>query len=297
MNSGNLSYHCGVMSWFPDIVAEYLECGPGTKNDLVKLKVAVTQSDAEGKVDDGTLSTIIRYKTPYFINSHRFILSFSLGKTLSLCTILGIPSLEVMHGVLDLCGKTLSIKRLGITLPLVMTEPCLCFPTTDDVNLQSGSLLTASTPPDDHYIVANGDASKFLTYPSQSDALVVTDSWENNIFSRSVTNSTNKNSMWPIAHCTFTTASSCLRSFCAEFKQVAVHSRGTNIDNNANQQPSSIRIRCYLVKGSGYNNNKNKKGDNHGSSSTMGMTMQQHHKQHTQQQQQHPHQHPHQHQQ
>ena len=127
-------------------MAEYLECGPGTKYDLVKLKVAVTQSDAEGKLDDGTLSTIIRYKTPYFINSHRFILSFSLGKTLSLCTILGIPSLEVMHGVLDLCGKILSIKRLGITLPLVMTEPCLCFPTTEDVNLHSGSLLTASAP-------------------------------------------------------------------------------------------------------------------------------------------------------
>ena len=123
-----------------------MECGPGTKYDLVKLKIAVTQSDAEGKLDDGPLSTIIRYKTPYFINSHRFILSFSLGKTLSLCTILGIPSLEVMYGGLDLCGKTLGIKRLGITLPLVMTEPCLCFPTTEDVNLHSGSLLTASAP-------------------------------------------------------------------------------------------------------------------------------------------------------
>ena len=30
------------MSRFPDIVAEYIECGPGTKYDLVQLKVAVT---------------------------------------------------------------------------------------------------------------------------------------------------------------------------------------------------------------------------------------------------------------
>ena len=87
------------MSRYPDIVAEYLECGPGTKYDLVKLKVAVTQSDAEGKLDDGTLSAIIRYKTPYFINSHRLTLSFALGKTLSLRTILGISSLEAMHGM------------------------------------------------------------------------------------------------------------------------------------------------------------------------------------------------------
>jgi len=200
MNSGNLSYHREAMSRYPDIVAEYLECGPGTKYDLVKLKVAATQSDTEGKFDDGTLSAIIHYKTPYFINSHRLTLSFALGKTLSLRTILGIPSLEAMHGVLDLCGKTLSLKRLGITLPLVMTEPCPCFSATDNVTLQSGSLLTASTPIDDRYVVANGDVSKFLTYPSQSDALVVTDSWKNNNFSRSVTNSTNTNCVCDLLH-------------------------------------------------------------------------------------------------
>ena len=42
MNSGNKHYHRQIMSQFPDIVVEYIECELGTKYDLVQLKVAVT---------------------------------------------------------------------------------------------------------------------------------------------------------------------------------------------------------------------------------------------------------------
>ena len=49
------------MSQFPDIVAE--------KYDLVQLKVTVTQAAAESNFTNGTLSAIITYKTPYFVNS------------------------------------------------------------------------------------------------------------------------------------------------------------------------------------------------------------------------------------
>ena len=59
MNNKNLNYHRTVMSRLPDIVAEYIECGPGTKYDLVQLKVAVTQSGADEEFDDGTLPAII----------------------------------------------------------------------------------------------------------------------------------------------------------------------------------------------------------------------------------------------
>ena len=69
MNTGHLKYHRFIMAQFSDIIEEYIECGPGTKYDLVKLKVAVTQSAAVDKFNDGTLSTIIRYKTPYVCNS------------------------------------------------------------------------------------------------------------------------------------------------------------------------------------------------------------------------------------
>ena len=37
MNSGNFSFHLWVMSQCPSIVAEYLQCGEGTENDIVQL--------------------------------------------------------------------------------------------------------------------------------------------------------------------------------------------------------------------------------------------------------------------
>ena len=107
------------MSQFPDIVVEYIECGPGTKYDLVQLKVAVTQSAAEADFTNGTLSAIIRYKTPYFVNSQQLILSFDLGDNLALRT-----TLIAMHGILDMVTNTLTLQKLDMKLPLVMTEPC-----------------------------------------------------------------------------------------------------------------------------------------------------------------------------
>ena len=182
------------MSRFLNIVVKYIECGPGTEYDLVHLKVAVTHS--EEKSNDGTLSAIIRYKTPYFINSQCLFLSFTLERSLSLRAILRTPSLEAMYGVLDLCGKTLALKRLGITLPLVMTEPCPCFPSTAKEALQTGSFLTTSkSSQETRSDLANGNAYKFLTHPIYSSNLVVIDSWENNTFSRSVSQSRNPSAL------------------------------------------------------------------------------------------------------
>ena len=65
MNSDNKEYHQQAMYRCPDMVSEYLECGPDTKFDLVKLRVAVNSSS----VADDCLNAIIRYKTPYFIAS------------------------------------------------------------------------------------------------------------------------------------------------------------------------------------------------------------------------------------
>ena len=123
INTGHLAYHLSVMAQFPDIVEEYIECRPGTKYALVHLKVAVTQSTAVDQFNDGTLSTIIRYKTPYRCDSQHLILSFALGSSISLRTILVTPALKAMHSVLDLSDKKLVLKRLNVTLPLVMIDP------------------------------------------------------------------------------------------------------------------------------------------------------------------------------
>ena len=191
MNSGNRSYHRQIMSQFPDIVAEYIDCGPGTKYDLVQLKIAVTQSAAEVDFTNGTMSVIIRYKTPYFVNSQQLILSFALGDNLALRTILGTPSLIAMHGILDMVTNTLTLRKLNMILPLVMTEPCSGLVAQSDITSQSG--VTTSSPHNSValHTLSNSSNTKFLTHPSHSDHLVVTDSWDNNTFSRSVSCSHN----------------------------------------------------------------------------------------------------------
>ena len=86
-------------------------------------------------------SVIIRYKIPYFTNSQRLILTLALGASISLSTILGIPSLKAIHGVLDLCHKKIFFNQLNLTLSMAMTEPHDCFPPLQHVNLYSTLLF------------------------------------------------------------------------------------------------------------------------------------------------------------
>ena len=121
MNSGNKNYHRQAMHRYPDMAAEYLECGPGTKFDLVRLRVAVDSAS----VMDGSLSAIIRYETPYFISFRPLLLTFALGDSLSLNTILGTPALEKLRGILDLGDRSLTLQAIGKVFPLIMQDPGL----------------------------------------------------------------------------------------------------------------------------------------------------------------------------
>ena len=68
--------------------------------------------------------------------------------------------------------RTLILKRLDITLTLVMTEPHPCFPPTKNEVLQAGSLLTTRmSSQDTRRVREDGDAFKFLTHLSHSSNL------------------------------------------------------------------------------------------------------------------------------
>ena len=84
------------------MVAEYLECVPGTKFDLVKLRVDVNSLPTL----NNSLSTIICYNTPYYVGVRPLVLSFALGENLSLNTILGTPNLEQLQAILDIWNQT-----------------------------------------------------------------------------------------------------------------------------------------------------------------------------------------------
>jgi len=74
---------------------------------------------------------------------------------------------------------------------LVMTEPCSGLAPLGDNAFQSGVTTPSLHDSVALHTLSHSSNTKFLTHPSHSDNLVVTDSWENNTFSRSVSSSDN----------------------------------------------------------------------------------------------------------
>ena len=73
-----------------------------------------------------------------------------------------------------------------------MAEPCPRLPATSHYVLQSCSTKLTPDNADELKILAESEASKFLTYLSHPDIIVVTDSWKNKKSSRTVSNHQNE---------------------------------------------------------------------------------------------------------
>ena len=124
MNTGNKTYHQWVMSQCPSMAAEYIECGLNTDYDVVQILAALDLKGTSQPVDYGSMTAVIRYKTPYLIhNSDSLILSFSLGTDVVLRSVLGIPCLLAMVAVVDLINGQLNCKELNSVFPLQLDPP------------------------------------------------------------------------------------------------------------------------------------------------------------------------------
>ena len=124
MNTGNLAYHQWVMSQCPSMVAEYLECGDGTEYDVVQLLAALDLKGTHQPVNHGSMTAVIRYRTPYLINNTSpLILSFALGKDVALRSVLGIPCLLAMGAIVDLVKGQLRCSELNQEFMLQLDPP------------------------------------------------------------------------------------------------------------------------------------------------------------------------------
>ena len=65
MNSGHLDYHLWVMFQCPEMVAEFLQCGPNTDYDVVQLLAALDLDPCHLPNTHGQMTAVIRYHTPY----------------------------------------------------------------------------------------------------------------------------------------------------------------------------------------------------------------------------------------
>ena len=114
LNTGYLPYHRQIMKEHPSSVACYKEFNGSNPFDPIKLCGAITDPSAFKESLHGILSAVIEYHTPYYLsNGDAFKLSFALGESMSVNSILGLPTIVAGAIKPRWSDKYLSLTCLG----------------------------------------------------------------------------------------------------------------------------------------------------------------------------------------
>lgn len=118
MNTGNLALHQYIMTKYPHIVAEYIQCDDHNPFDPIRLVCAVPGVD-NNDTKQGCLTAIVRYFTKYtYIDGSPLILSFGLGADITVNAIIGLPTLRQWGGDIVLSKNTFVAQKLRLEFPL-----------------------------------------------------------------------------------------------------------------------------------------------------------------------------------
>ena len=124
MNSGNLACHLWVMSKYPEMVGEYIQCGSTSDYDVVKLLAALDLDTSQKPVEHGHMTAVIRYRTPYLVNTQNpLFISFALGNDVSLRCVLDLPTLLAIGGSINLVKGEFFCSEINRTFPLSLEPP------------------------------------------------------------------------------------------------------------------------------------------------------------------------------
>jgi hypothetical protein len=121
-NTGQLAFHLWVMSNYPDIVDSFeAHDGPHPFRP-VDIAGAVKSSDASSSsvpTTVGSLTAVIRYKTPYRLpDGTPFLFEVSLGKDVEVNTIMGLPDIQKLSLVMDFAENVVTSHVLRIKFPM-----------------------------------------------------------------------------------------------------------------------------------------------------------------------------------
>ena len=95
INTGCLHYHLYIMQECPHIVHSFEEFNGANPFEPIKLCGAITDPLAYDVAKHGILSEVVRYRTPYVLNTGEpFILAFALGSDMSVNSIFGLPGIH-----------------------------------------------------------------------------------------------------------------------------------------------------------------------------------------------------------
>ena len=124
MNWGSLTYDLWVMSQCPEIIGESIQCGEGMGHNVVQLLIALYLDSSHQPLDYGKMTAVIRYKTPYFLNKRDpLFIYFALGNDVSLCCVLGLPTLLALGGLINLVKGEFICSQINRTCSLTLDLP------------------------------------------------------------------------------------------------------------------------------------------------------------------------------
>ena len=119
MSTGNLLLHQWIMSKYPSIVAEYIQYDDAEPFEPIKLAVALQNLDGCDSMKS-KLTAIVRYWTPYMDqNNKRQVISFGLGESISVNSIIGLPQLRLWQASVCFHTNCLSSTLLKTQFPLI----------------------------------------------------------------------------------------------------------------------------------------------------------------------------------
>ena len=118
MNTGNLAIHQYIITQHPSIVAEYIQFDDANPFDPIRLECAIPQLALEDK-KQGCLTAIVRYYTKYSnADGSPVIISFGLGKDVTVNAIIGLPTLRQWGGDIILSKNIFIAQSLNREFPL-----------------------------------------------------------------------------------------------------------------------------------------------------------------------------------
>jgi len=90
-------------------------------------------------LDHSKITAVIRYRTPYLVNNqYPLFISFALSNEVSLCCVIGSPTLLSPGSLIDLVKGTFLCSKINRTFPLTLDPP--------DKGLPNGVVFDNSTP-------------------------------------------------------------------------------------------------------------------------------------------------------
>ena len=118
MNTGNLSVHKWLMTSHPHLVAEYIQFDDTNPFEPLRLHCAVEDLSKTESMH-GKLTAIVRYWLRYKNGGRNVILSFGLGDSVTVNSIVGVPTIKEWKCIFDFESHELVARGLNTKFPLV----------------------------------------------------------------------------------------------------------------------------------------------------------------------------------